>query len=155
MPGRLPPWSAHHRTPHTMLTPPTKTPRLGRASTRVNCALAPPQRLTSELTVGKSIAAGETREHPLVGHPRMNSVHKDHAERRRVDPVHRRPICIPWTSASWSTVSHAMPTAEGHSLVEAHGYDVAASQLATCPTRPGPDQPNLKPTEARLRPSPC
>jgi hypothetical protein len=31
-----------------------------------------------------------------------------------------------------------MPIAEGHSLVEAHGYDVVEPQLATCLARPGP-----------------
>jgi hypothetical protein len=37
-----------------------------------------------------------------------------------------------------------MPTAEGHSLVEAHGYDVVEPQLAMCPPWPGPDWPNPK-----------
>jgi hypothetical protein len=43
-----------------------------------------------------------------------------------------------------------MPTAEGHSPVEAHGYDVAEPQLATCLARPGPTR---SPTSlARTRP---
>ena len=52
------------------------------------------------------------------------------------DAVHRRLALTP-------TVDHACEP----SPVEAHGYDVAASQHATCPGRPGLDRPNPSPPE--------
>ena len=111
-------------------------------------SLSPPQLDTStateahsELTAGRSIAAGETGEHP----PRWPPVHEPGArepqtEKRGVDVAHRkktrstvdRRIRPPWT------------VNRGLRPVEAHGRDVAAPQHAKCLARPGPDRPNPK-----------
>ena len=47
-----------------------------------------------------------------------------------------------------------MPTTKDHSLVEAHGYDVAAPQHATCPGQPGLDRPKSSPVQAQFEPGP-
>ena len=76
-------------------------------------------------------------------------------ERRRVDSVHRRPVYGPWTSVSWSTVSHAH--APSRRPQPSGGPRLRRGSTTAChvsgPARPRSAQP--EPTKARLRPGPC
>ena len=81
----------------------------------VRGSFSPPQSDTSatagthsELAAGRSTAAVRNRGTPLIGHPCVDSVHVSRAkEKRRVDSVHRRPVCGPWTSSNWSTIDRS------------------------------------------------
>jgi hypothetical protein len=131
MSGILRPWPAHHRTPHAVLTPSMKTPRLVGASTHVNCALAPPRRLTSVLTASKSASAGESGENSPRRQPaRAPDVRGQRLREERVDLVHRSPVYGLWTCALWSTMNRATPRA-----VDAPGRTQRAAQNDNMPHR--------------------
>ena len=78
---------------------------------------------------------GRKQSPSLAGRTRLHPVHVDHREKKgRVDAVHRKETRS--TMDQRVLVYHeprSRPRAVDHGPVEAHGYDVAAPQLATCP----------------------
>ena len=92
----------NHLDPTTVFTEawPSLSPPLLDASTAGKAHRA--------LAAGRSTPGEEAGETPLVGHMPMHPVHVDHRERGEGWTRSTEDLAYgPWTSASWSTVSHA------------------------------------------------